>query len=442
MVARKFRDEPRPRAGLLRTKEFLMKDLYSFDANEEAAQGAYRAVRQAYTNIFQRIFDWRQLEAMRNQRVWRVAEADTGAMGGSYSHEYHVEDAAGEDTLLSCNSCGYAANSECAKSHPADRRAPASATDLAADLYLQAAAEADHPPSLVAAVRPDWRRLNAVAMPPRVVPLAEQAQAVPLGSNTSVSVLVDSMCGSMNSAEIAAAVRSAVNTSPLTAEVSVPDSHMVTSLCLAEEGDGCPECKDGHLSEQRAIEVGHTFLLGTRYSEPLGCTVPGTTPGAGREPVQMGCYGIGITRILGALAQRAASLFDAAQGAATGKDKRAGFIWPASVAPFEALVLPVGQLTPEKQRAIDQLCAALHRGVAPKWSDAAPPGPEELHATPGQVALDDRTEQSLGSRLYDADLVGYPMVFVLGKHWERTGEVEVRRAAQPTSYAVIDGVAL
>ena len=442
IVARKFRDEPRPRAGLLRTKEFLMKDLYSFDANEEAAQEAYSSVRQAYTNIFQRIFDWRQLEAMRGQRVWREAEADTGAMGGSFSHEYHVEDAAGEDTLLSCNSCGYAANSECAKSRPADGRAPAGAADLAVDLYLQPAAEADRPPTLVAAVRPAWRRLNDVGIPPRAGPLAEQSLAAPPGSSTSASVLVDPMCGSLDPAEITEAVRTAANASPLTADVPVPDSHTVTSLCLAEEGDGCPECKDGRLSEQRAIEVGHTFLLGTRYSEPLGCTVPGTTPGAGREPVQMGCYGIGITRILGALAQRAATLFDEAQGAATAKGKRAGFVWPASVAPFEALVLPAGQLTPEKQRAVDQLCTALHSGVVPRWSDAAPPGPAELHAAPGQVALDDRTEQSLGSRLYDADLMGYPIVFVFGKHWERTGEVEVRRAGQPTSYAVIEGVAL
>lgn len=308
-IGRKFRDEPRPRAGLLRTKEFLMKDLYSFDLSVQEAQATYEEVRQAYGRVFERIFHWDHI----SEPTWMQANADSGAMGGTFSHEFHVLDPAGEDTLLACDDCTYASNVECAVSHDSIQH----------DRDVQA-------------------------------------------------------------------------------------------------GDTCHACGSGQLHEHRAIEVGHTFLLGTRYSEALGY---GVVPPQqqNREPLQMGCYGIGVTRILGALAQRAAREFDLQQ-VPDGK-RRAGFVWPNELAPFHALVLPS---TPRHMEAAQRLCLQLDQGLSLDG--------EACQIPLWDVALDDRTDKSLGSRLFDADLLGSPWVFVLGKHFEKERKVEVRRVGHPVQY--------
>lgn len=286
-----------------------MKDLYSFDLSMQEAQATYEEVRQAYGRVFERIFRWDHVL----EPTWMQANADSGAMGGTFSHEFHVLDPAGEDTLLACNDCTYASNVECAVSHDS--------------IQQDREAQAD---------------------------------------------------------------------------------------------DTCHACGSGQLHERRAIEVGHTFLLGTRYSEALGY---GVVPPQrqNREPLQMGCYGIGVTRILGALAQRAAREFDL-QLVTDGK-RRAGFVWPTELAPFRALVLPS---TPRHMEAARRLCLQLDQGLSL--------GGEACQIPLWDVALDDRTDKSLGSRLFDADLLGSPWVFVLGKHFEKERKVEVRRLGRPVQY--------
>ncbi|PKI84464.1 proline--tRNA ligase [Malassezia vespertilionis] len=412
-IGRKFRDEPRPRAGLLRTKEFLMKDLYTFDSDADAAKASYADVGRAYSNIFNRVFDWQHLGE--SATVWRAAEADTGAMGGTFSHEYHVEDPIGEDTVLSCSACAYSANTECAtsKAQPAQH--------FQVQLHQRADAS-----SLYALVMPKSAVLHPLAMA-RFGLVSWNGE----GRADKLRVLVDSSCALPDTT-----LRTIVQDGIANRVTDVPAISTIqqdTQLCAAQAGDPCSECPDGALEAHRAIEVGHTFLLGTRYSTALGY---GVGSGAQRVPLQMGCYGIGVTRVLGALAQHAARMYTKQNTNA--QRKRAGFVWPLAVAPFRALVLPSPPHTPEKMHAANTLCALLDNGTAPRWCTSS--GPLHLHVPHYDIALDDRSCLSFGARIFDADLVGYPLVFILGKHWEKTGEVEVRMAGGTTRYAHIEGV--
>lgn len=427
-VGRKFRDEPRPRAGLLRTKEFLMKDMYSFDMDVTSAKEAYQAVRGAYANIFNRLFDWSFLPQLPHSGpAWREAEADTGSMGGSFSHEFHVEDPIGEDTLLSCDSCSYAANVECAASLASPEQRATSLDQVAVGLY----AAADDPACAVAMVYPARATLN---------PLALARYAGPVWSASTperVRVVCDSAVEAHDDVLEHAVQRALAEHGAAPVRTTEPSRTMIRT---AQVGDHCAECRTGRLEEHRAMEIGHTFLLGARYSEALGYAVVPAGRNQ-REPLQMGCYGIGVTRILGALAQRAMQTYAQVNpAAAQGKRARAGLVWPTAVAPYVALVLPAIPHTPQKMQAAERLCALLDRGVEPAWRDARADCLTSIRVPAAEIAVDDRPDRSLGSCLFDAELVGYPLVFLLGKHWEKTGEVEVRRIGHATQYATFEGV--
>ena len=427
-IGRKFRDEPRPRAGLLRTKEFLMKDMYSFDLDVASAKQAYADVRGAYARIFDRIFDWSALPLPPTTApAWREAEADTGAMGGTFSHEFHVEDPVGEDTVLSCDACTYAANVECAASAAPPERVVTSQDAAQVTLWASAHDASD----VVALVYPASATLNhLVVAREHLVPLP------PTLSGAHVRIVRDPSVDLDDAAVRAAVERAAEPIAP----ASIAEQVDTAMLRTAEAGDVCGACSHGHLHEHRAMEIGHTFLLGTRYTEALGYRV--AEPGSNeRVPLQMGCYGIGVTRILGALAQRAMLAYQTLHpGAAKGKRARVGFVWPRAVAPFEALVLPAVPHTSEKLQAAKWLCTLLDAGVTPTWRDASADDPATLCVPAREIALDDRTDRTLGSSLFDAELAGYPVVFLLGKHWEQTGEVEVRRAGHAPRYATFAGV--
>ncbi|KAI3620338.1 hypothetical protein CBS9595_002305 [Malassezia furfur] len=427
-IGRKFRDEPRPRAGLLRTKEFLMKDMYSFDLDVASAKQAYVDVRGAYARIFDRIFDWGASSLLPTTApAWREAEADTGAMGGTFSHEFHVEDPVGEDTVLSCDTCTYAANVECAASAPPPEQVVTSADEAQVSLWASAHDEAH----VVALVLPASATLNPLVVArERLEPLVTETRGA------HIRVVRDPAVGLDDAAVRAAVARAAETTAP----ASIAEQVDTAMLRTADAGDVCGACMQGHLHEHRAMEIGHTFLLGTRYTEALGYRV--AEPGSNeRVPLQMGCYGIGVTRILGALAQRAMHAYQALHpNASKGKRARVGFVWPRAVAPFEALVLPSVPHTPEKLQAAERLCALLDAGVTPTWHEADADNPGALRIPAREIALDDRADRTLGSSLFDAELAGYPLVFLLGKHWEQTGEVEVRRAGRAPQYAAFAGV--
>ncbi|CDR99260.1 hypothetical protein [Sporisorium scitamineum] len=523
-VTTKFRDEPRPRMGLLRTKEFLMKDLYSFDKSAKDAIATYDEVRRAYGNIFDRVFG--------DKSRCKVAEADTGAIGGNKSHEYHVEDAAGEDTLISCNKCNYTANTEKAVSMPDSAHVPVSSSDVRVLLFgctdVKVQDQVMH-----AFVLPSARGLNETKLEKLAAKLkatsAPQQPATtggtktttpqqqdkieliydsapsasgrqtswdwkdrpegPLVRFTSLSVLADFECASLDPAELNDALIDAVNTFtsrpgthldpsqhlPLVDLFPTQFGHFASSplavappltlvdIRTAQAHDTCPSCKAHHsLKATRAIEVAHTFYLGERYSRALEAgflpsnDVKAETQAVeklanGRIPFQMGCYGIGVSRILGALAQKATLDFDRvfnSQPALKGK-KKTGFIWPPQVAPYTAVIVISDVKDPLKLSAAQTVwdhiihsarnsdCtvrAVLEAVVAQHADTQAAHRAEEEHEgwstdEASEVVIDDRPA-TLGSKLADSDLTGYAFRIIVGKHFTAEGKVELQHCLQ------------
>lgn len=504
-VTRKFRDEPRPRMGLLRTKEFLMKDLYSFDRSEREAVVTYEDVRGAYGRIFDRVF---------GRGGWKAAEADSGAIGGSRSHEYHVEDPAGEDTLISCSKCSYTANTEKAVSMPAPEHMPVTLEDVRVLLFGCSDVKVQDQ-VLHAFVLPTGRMLNETKLEKLVGKLRTTAESAshqqkvksgkelsaehdkidllydsaspsreaiwdwkdrpegPLVRFTSISVLADFECASLDPSELNEALISSVNA--FTARPSSssshllpladlfpsqfghlpPTSHVAPPLTLvdirtAASGDTCPSCRTvSSLKETKAIEIGHTFYLGEKYSRTLEA---GFHPSAaakgeveaverlsnGRVPFQMGCYGIGVSRILGALAQKAAAEF----GKLDAKG-RGGFAWPKEVAPFTGVIVVADMKDGKKVQAAEEIWGRIVAAAKERDGTVREVLESVVHSKGGgsegivegegtgwsseeaqELVIDDRSG-SMGSKLADADLTGYSYRLIIGKHFAE-GNIEVQ----------------
>jgi len=279
---------------------------------------------------------------------------------------------------------------------------------------------------LHAAVVPAWASVN-----PSVLPFS-QCQSYQGEYASLLHVWLDTDCSMVPSKQVVDLVRQAVADARGCDLASVPSPSAIhtNAIRLARVGDTCASCGLGRLQEHRAIEVGHTFLLGTKYSAALGYGVVPKSTGSGsqkKEPLQMGCFGIGVTRILGALAQTSMNIFHDLQA---GQDEKArareGFAWPSGLAPYSALVLPASN---KQMEAAEKLCSLLASGFEQNNQSQA-----TIQVPLGDIALDDRVGQSLGSRLFDADLLGYPYIFVLGKHYDKTGQVEIRRIGQGVEY--------
>lgn len=262
----KFRREQRPRAGLLRLREFVMKDMYSFDRSVEEARAAYSDTQCAYKEIFRRI----GIPVL-------AAEASCGDMGGSQSHEYHLLTEAGEDTLLVCTGCSWAANEE-----------------------------------------------------------------------------------------------------------------------VVDAGSPCRQC-GGQLKRSPGLELGHAFLLGTRYTLALGALLKDDQ--GGRVPMQMGCYGIGVSRLLAAVAEACSTA--------------EGLAWPESIAPYDLVVTSGHGPSSADIEAVHGFSAELSQ-----------------HRPALRIAIDDRLDLSLGWRLKDAALIGVPRTLVFGRDWSVHGTVELHRPGQ------------
>ncbi|KAI9143773.1 putative prolyl-tRNA synthetase [Paraphysoderma sedebokerense] len=283
-IGRKYRDELRPRSGLLRGREFIMKDMYSFDVTLEDAMKTYDEVLNAYTRIF---------DSLGVQ--YAVAEADSGDIGGPRSNEFHIISKVGEDTLLKCSNCTYTANSELAQ-------------------------------------------------------------------------------------------------------------------------DACPQCSH-ELGTANAIEVGHIFLLGTKYSSSLSALIR-HRDSQDSHPIQMGCYGIGVSRLLAAMIE-------------SSHDER-GIIFPDSIAPFHFVVVPAVSLSENpktNQKEIQQMLTAAAETV---YDALAALRPKECGMKVGSqenidVLLDDRIGVNFGSKMMDATLIGYPFTVVVGKKFISDGMVEIQR---------------
>ena len=419
-IQTKFRDEPRPRGGLIRVREFDMKDAYSFDADDEGLDRSYQAMVRAYKRIYERC----GLDTI-------MVEADSGAIGGKDSHEFIALAEVGEDTVVLCASCGYAANVERAafKKTPNPPEDPLPLEEVATpgiktieDLarYLDT---------------PAWRTLKAViymadgemvfvairgdlevnevklknalggaelrfATPQEV----EEAglvpgSASPIGANARI-VADDSLrLGSnfiMGSNKDGYHLRNA--NSPRDFE---PD--LVTDIALVQDGYACPTC-DGVLSTSRGIEVGHVFKLDTRYSEAFGCTYPGQDDV--QRPVVMGCYGIGVGRLLAATVEQT--------------HDKAGMVLPEAVAPYAVRLAALNVEREDVAEAADAL-----------YNNLTEAGVEVLY--------DDRQE-SVGVKFNDAELLGLPILLVVSPRNITKDVVEVRRRAGGESTLVPRGV--
>jgi prolyl-tRNA synthetase len=404
----KFRDEPRPRAGLLRVREFTMKDAYSFDRDEAGLEQTFRQVEAAYRRIYQRC----GLDAI-------AVEASSGMIGGSDTLEFQVLSAAGEDTLILCESCGYTANREIARF--AKDASDASATpafsevltpecktieQLANFLNLETKQTAKavffHAPErglIFAVVRGDHEvneeKLAALAGVSSLrVATSEEIEAVGAVPGYASPIGVQGA--------YVIADEAVVNAAGLVAGANKAGYHLlnvlygrdwqadqVGDITLARAGDACERC--GHaLSEKRAIEVGHIFKLGTRYSAAMNATYQDDQ---GKEQVlQMGCYGIGVGRLLATVVE-------------THHDER-GLVWPEALAPFQAHLVCLG--------SGDELVAAADQLYA------------ELRAAGIDVLYDDR-DDAAGVKFNDADLLGIPWRVVVSARNLKAGQVEVKR---------------
>ncbi len=361
-IQTKFRDEIRPRAGLMRGREFIMKDAYSFDVDAEAAKASYKSMYDAYNRIFARC-----------GLDFRPVEADTGAIGGSLSHEFQVLAETGEDKLVACDHCDYAANvEEAAVRTPAEpaivgggelTKVPTPGAKTIAEVCDLLKVEpsqtikslvymADGEP-LVVLLRGD-RTLNVVALKKLTgateLFLARDGQALkatgaPVGSigpvGLSVPIYADLELEGANGVVAGAGEEGMHYTGlDLARDCSVT---AYKPLRIAEVGEPCTRCAEGKYKAYQGIEVGHVFSLGTVYSEPMGCTY--LDEDGKSNPMVMGCYGIGITRI--------------AASAIEQNHDDGGIIWPMSIAPFEVTVLPLQTKDEGVMAAADKLYEEL-----------------------------------------------------------------------------------
>jgi len=417
-VSVKFRDEIRPRFGLMRAKEFIMKDAYSFDTTDEGAMASYKKMYDAYTRIFARC----GLKAF-------PVEADTGVIGGNYSHEFMVPAETGENEVAYCEACGYAANVEKATSGipktaarevgPAVEKfaTPGVVTieALSKEPYKVPANRqiktlvyiADSKPILIL-IRGDdqlnetklMAKTGAVAARPATVEEISQLLGAKPGSlgavvnvPAEVSIYADERLTGAND------MTTGANEDGFhLRNVSIERDIKVTQwrdLRTVAAGEPCVKCGKP-LKIRRAIEVGHVFKLGTKYSEKLNATF--LAEDGQRKPCVMGCYGIGVTRTLQAVVEQC--------------NDKDGVIWPLSVAPYQVCITP---LTVAPDSAGMQLAEKLYA---------------ELTAAGVEVILDDRDERP-GVKFKDADLVGFPIRVSIGEKSLAKGEVEIKPRSGP-----------
>ena len=418
----KFRDEIRPRFGLIRGKEFIMKDAYSFDADEVGADKSYWAMHAAYVRIFERV----GLKA-------KPVEADTGDIGGNFSHEFMVFAASGEDGILDCPQCGYAANQERAERRvqPVPYQTEAGAPEEIATPGQHSCEEVARflgrpidqiVKSLVLLVggKPTMvlipgdrelsetklRRLFGGAKVEEADEAAVAQAAGPVGSigPVGVSLPVYADCALKGAADV---VLGANKEGFHLAHVSLARDAKVVAyedLVTVREGDCCPKC-GAALALRRGTEVGQCFKLGTKYSAAMGATY--LDEQGASKPIVMGCYGIGVSRTLQAIVEQS--------------NDADGIIWPAAVAPCQVNLLI---LDPDNAEVVAQ-AEALGQALEARGID---------------VFVDDRAERP-GVKFKDADLIGLPVRVVAGAKSLAKGGFEIRPRTERDSVVIAPGKA-
>jgi len=417
-IQSKFRDEIRPRFGLMRGREFIMKDAYSFDTSAESCDRSYWEMYEVYRRIFSRC-----------GLVFRPVEADSGVIGGSYTHEFHVLAQSGEDEILSCDRCDYAANVERCELRDVT---PGQAVELEPRLVETPNCKTIEEVSaflgvspqqcvksllyrvddqLVAVFIPGDRELNETALRNRFaaidLDLVTQAEEFarlglhpgfigPFELPDEVMTLVDPAVFGIERA-VCGANRVDHHLVDVNPAGRISGERVV--LRRAREGDACPRCDQGKLSSFRGIEVGQVFKLGTKYSESMGAEYLGQD--GKNYPIVMGCYGIGVSRTMAAAIEQ--------------NHDEQGIVWPVPIAPFHVNILNLDIDDEGCNRAVE----ALEQGL-------------ELHGV--EVLIDDRKERP-GFKFKDADLIGLPIQVVVGKRNLKQGAVDlkIRRSGAKSS---------
>ena len=428
-IQSKFRDERRPRYGLMRSREFIMKDAYSFDVDEAGLDESYKSMYDAYTRIFTRC-----------GLTFRPVEADSGAIGGSGTHEFMAIAEAGEADIVYCTKCDYAANIEIGKpgiiKQDEEALQELSVVDTPNASTIEAVAEMLNLPLhktikavvfsidgkvVLAIVRGD-HEVNEVAVQHAVLGSVEPEMATPeelekvgltagfispigLKQTEDFAIVVDesvmetyNVCGGANKKDA-----HYVNINPKR-DFNVEDI-IVAPIRLITKDDVCPKC-GGALEHAKGIEVGQVFKLGTKYSEALQATFLDQN---GRpNPMIMGCYGIGVSRTLAAAIEQ--------------YHDENGIIWPRSIAPFEAVIVPINA----KDEALMSTSQTIYTALQNAGVD---------------VLLDDRKDRA-GVKFKDADLIGYPLRITVSKNTLENNEVEIQiRKSGEALPCAIDSVA-
>lgn len=409
-IANKYRDEPRPRFGLIRTREFMMKDAYSFDVDDEACEASYQKMFQAYQNIMERV----GLE-------YKIVRAGTGAMGGNLSEEFQAVTEIGEDTLVLCPNCDYASNLEVSacivdetESYEEEKELELVHTPNAGTIEEVAAFLEEDPSQFVktliyqvdgkfyACLIPGDRELNEEKLRTLL-----QAKEVVLADKEDVERITKAKIGFAGPIQLSIPIVmdhhvqmmknfivGANQTDYHYKNVNLKDfkTKKIGDIIEVKEGDLCPKC-GAKLTFKKGIECGNTFKLGTKYSESLGLNY--LDQNNQLKPVVMGCYGIGLARIMTAVAEQRAD--------------EMGIAWPVSIAPYQvALVLINGK--DEVQRTVaDQLY-------------------QIIQSMGFEVLYDDRDERP-GVKFKDMELIGIPVQITVGKK-AQDGMIEIKKRGQ------------
>jgi len=428
-VQTKFRDEIRPRFGVMRAREFVMKDAYSFHKDEASLRQTYDVMHGAYCNIFTRL-----------GLDFRPVLADTGSIGGTGSHEFHVLAASGEDDIAFSDSSDYAANVEMAEAlAPATPRAAAGqtlqkiatpgahtieavSTFLRADasqilktLIVVGTASEDEEAPLVALLLRGDHELNDI----KAEKLAGVAQPLQFASDEQIQKAIGCKPGSIGPIGLKLSLiadRSAAHLADFICGANEDGFHLtgvnwerdlplpqIADIRNVVAGDPSPD-GNGSLLIKRGIEVGHIFQLGTKYSEAMNATVLNEE---GREQVMvMGCYGIGVSRVVAAAIEQ--------------NHDAQGIIWPDAIAPFQIAVVP---LNAQKSEAVREQAQALY---------------ERLQSLGYAVLLDDRNERP-GVKFADIELIGIPHRFVVGDRGLAEGKLEYKHRREAESREILLG---
>ncbi len=425
-IQTKFRDEIRPRFGLMRGREFMMKDAYSFHATEEDAEREYKKMYDTYCRIFERC-----------GLDFRPVEAETGNIGGSFSHEFMVLAETGEDAVVGCTKCTYGANVERAEtgySHECDAGSsekldsiervstPGMKSVEEVSAFLKVSPHCliktliyNSDMGVVAAlVRGDYdlneakllRELGAVW-----IELADEETVVKTtGAPSGFAGPVGLKCTIIADHSVKGIVNGVTGANDADAHlINVNPNRDFTvksfsDLRVVVDGDDCPRC-DGNLSIRRGIEVGHVFKLGTKYSNSMGATF--LDEEGKQQPMIMGCYGIGIGRTVAACIEQ--------------NHDENGIAWPLPMAPFQVTILPLTA----REKEVTEEAERLYR---------------EITALGVDVLLDDRDERA-GVKFNDAELLGTPIRIVIGKKGLKEGGVEIKgRTEQEAQLVPLEGV--